>query len=324
MRIPFLFFLLQSFCFAQTTNYALEQNWTALPFKENNSFWIPQNLDLKNNQATAEADVFFIHPTTDVYGFKPSGNTKIDNNRVNRQTDDLSIKYQASVFNVSCKVYAPRYQQAVLHNFFSQNTEKSKKSFDIAYTDIKAAFEYYLKNYNNGRPIIIAGHSQGTMHAARLLKEFFDGKPLQKQLIAAYLIGYPIFSNEFQYLKVANDADSLGGIISYNTFLIGAEGFITDKYKNAIVVNPLNWKTDNIFVDASKHLGGIITNKESIYPKLFGAKCGNGILEIQKPNISGYIPLLKTSYHLYDYALFYMNLRENIAHRTTLFLKLNK
>ena len=50
---------------------------------------------------------------------------------------------------------------------------------------MRAAFIYYLKNHNHGRPIIIASHSQGTWHAGRLLKEFFEGKPLQT--VTAYV-----------------------------------------------------------------------------------------------------------------------------------------
>jgi hypothetical protein len=323
LRLIFLLALLPQFCFAQTVDYVLEENWAALPFKQNATFWTPENSDLVNNQQEARADVFFVHPTTDVFGLKVSGNTKIDNKRVNKQTDRFAMKYQASVFNGSCKIYAPRYRQAALHNFFSKNTQKSRAAFDTAYADVRAAFEFYLKNYNKGRPIIIAGHSQGSMLAARLLKEFFDGKPLQSRLIAAYLIGYPIFANQFQYLKVADHQDSLGGIIAYNTFLMETDNFITD-YQNAIAVNPLNWQTGNIFVDASKHLGAIKKNKENIYKNLFGAKCGAGILEIQKPHISGYPPLMKNNYHLHDYSLFYVNLRENIAHRVNLYLEMRE
>ncbi|QQR96781.1 MAG: DUF3089 domain-containing protein [Sphingobacteriales bacterium] len=321
-RLLFLLFLLQKVAFAQVTDYAQTQNWAALPQVSNNSNWTP-NTSIKNNQSIAKADVFYIHPTTDIYGLKISGNTSLDNDRVNKQTDELCIQYQASVFNAACKVYAPRYQQAVLHNFFARNSDKSKEAFNTAYQDIKAAFEYYLKNYNQGRPIVIAGHSQGSMHAARLLKDFFDGKDLHKQLVAAYLIGYPTFPNQFQYLKVAEHADSLGAIISYNAFLLGTDGSFSDAYKGAMVVNPLSWNTTNEFVDASKNLGGIKKNKNEIFPKLLGAKCGNGILEIQKPNISGYVPLLKNNYHIHDYSLFYMNIRENVEHRVNLFLNKN-
>lgn len=32
---------------------------------------------------------------------------------------------------------------------------------ELAYEDIKCAFEYYMENYNDGRPIVVAGFSQG-------------------------------------------------------------------------------------------------------------------------------------------------------------------
>ena len=118
--------LLYNICLAQTTNYAVEENWATLPFKENLSYWTPKKSTLKNNQTNVQIDVFFIHPTTDIYGLKVSGNTKIDNQRVNKKTDELSIKYQASVFNETCKVYAPRYRQAVLHNFFLEIVTNQK------------------------------------------------------------------------------------------------------------------------------------------------------------------------------------------------------
>jgi hypothetical protein len=183
MRLIYFFLLLTISNLIFATDYAKQENWAALPTMQDNADWTPKGL--QNLQDSAKADVFFIHPTTDVTGFK--GNAAIDDKSINRQTDNFPIKYQASVFNESCKVYAPRYQQAALNNFFSKNSERSQEAFDIAYKDVKAAFEYYLKNYNNGRPIIIAGHSQGSKHAQRLLREFFDGQPLQKQLE----VGFP-------------------------------------------------------------------------------------------------------------------------------------
>ena len=92
----------------------------------------------KNEQATAKADVFFIHPTTDVMALR--GNANLDNKAINRQTDNYTIKYQASVFNGSCKVYAPRYRQAALHNFFTKIIDRAQDAFDTAYSDIKIWF----------------------------------------------------------------------------------------------------------------------------------------------------------------------------------------
>ena len=61
-------------------------------------------------------------------------------------------------------------------------TIHKQKKIDVAYADVKRAFDYYLENYNNGRPIIIAGHSQGSGHGMRILKEYFDDKPHSKKV----------------------------------------------------------------------------------------------------------------------------------------------
>lgn len=302
-------------------DYSNSDNWAALPDRADNADWTPSGL--KDEQANALVDVFFIHPTTDVTGFK--GNASIDNKAINRQTDNFSIKYQASVFNGSCKVYAPRYRQAALHNFFSKNSERSKEAIDLAYEDVKEAFEYYLKNYNHGRPIIIAGHSQGSRHAQRLLQEFFDGTPLQKQLVEAYIIGFPTHENQFQYLKVSQTPDDVGGYVSYCTF--GQDSKIADvvsDYNNAVSVNPLSWTTDKEFVSGKENKGSLSGKNGGIIHTVFGAKNGNGILEIQKPQEGGFVPMVMKNYHIYDYSLFYMNIRENVAGRIKKYLEYNK
>ena len=77
-----------------------------------------------------------------------------------------------------------------LNHFLAHGRVIGKQALDFAYQDVKAAFEYYLKHYNNGRPIIIASHSQGTWHAESLLHDYFENdSTLRKRLVAAYLIG---------------------------------------------------------------------------------------------------------------------------------------
>jgi hypothetical protein len=287
---------------------------------QDNADWTPNGLT--NKQDSAQVDVFFIHPTTDVTGFK--GNANIDNKAINNQTDDFPIKYQASVFNESCKVYAPRYRQAALHNFFTKNNEKSEQAFDVAYQDVKDAFEYYLKNYNNGKPIIIAGHSQGSMHAQRLLREYFDGKPLQNQLVEAYIIGFPTHENQFQDLKISEKADTFGGYISYSTFGMDSKIIsVVPEYNNAVSVNPLNWTTNKEFVSSQENNGSLTRKSNELVKHLFGAKNGNGIVEIQKPG-EGFVPMTMKNYHIYDYSLFYINIRENVALRIKKYFEYNK
>ncbi len=318
-QLIILFFIATTYR-SLATDYSNQQNWAALPTMKDNADWTPNGLT--NKQDSAQVDVFFIHPTTDVTGFK--GNANIDNKAINNQTDDFPIKYQASVFNESCKVYAPRYRQAALHNFFTKNNEKSEQAFDVAYQDVKDAFEYYLKNYNNGKPIIIAGHSQGSMHAQRLLREYFDGKPLQNQLVEAYIIGFPTHENQFQDLKISEKADTFGGYISYSTFGMDSKIIsVVPEYNNAVSVNPLNWTTNKEFVSSQENKGSLTKKSNELVKHLFGAKNGNGIVEIQKPG-EGFVPMTMKNYHIYDYSLFYINIRENVALRIKKYFEYNK
>jgi hypothetical protein len=321
MKIFCLFLTVLYYSQIYGTDYSRTENWAALPTMQDNADWTPKGLS--NHQDSAMVDVFFIHPTTDVTGFK--GNADINSKFINKQTDNFPIKFQASVFNESCKVYAPRYRQAVLNNFFKKDAESAKEAFDTAYQDVKTAFEYYLKNNNNGRPIIIAGHSQGSMHAQRLLQEFFDGKPLQKQLVEAYIIGFPTYETKFQFLKVSERADTFGGYISYSTFGQDSKiATVAPEYNNAVSVNPLSWTTDKLFVAGNSQQGSLSKKSEEIIHTVFGARNANGILEIQKPQEGGFVPMVMKNYHLYDYSLFYLNIRENVALRIKKYFENNK
>jgi hypothetical protein len=138
--------------------------WAAHPWKHDPSDSIPK--PLRNEPRDSSVDVFFLHPTSYTMKLKlKKNNANIDDRYINAKTDYTSILYQASVFNQQCRVFAPRYRQAHLHNFFTKDKEKADKAFDLAYKDLKTAFEFYLQHWNNGRPIIIASHSQGSKMA---------------------------------------------------------------------------------------------------------------------------------------------------------------
>ncbi len=146
--------------------------WAAHPGKWDYSDSIPSFLNDKT--CDTNVDVFFLHPTTYIRDARNANmNADVDDSALNHQTDITTILYQASLFNGNCRVFAPRYRQAHLKAYFQITSEESKKAFDLAYGDLKTAFQYYLDHWNQGRPIIIAAHSQGSMHAVRLLKEFF-------------------------------------------------------------------------------------------------------------------------------------------------------
>jgi len=203
-------------------DYTSLDYWAANPLKHNTSDSVPAPI-LENYHRDSLVDIFFIYPTSYTNMKMPLGwNAPIDNAEINAKIDYSSILYQASVFNEAGRIFAPRYRQANLKAYFpvtKEDTTNAIAAFDLAYRDIKSAFEYYLQHYNNGRPIIIASHSQGTTHAKILLKEFFDGKPLQKKLVAAYIVGIFVQPDLLTNIKACETPNQTGCICSWRNFL---------------------------------------------------------------------------------------------------------
>jgi hypothetical protein len=294
--------------------------WAAHPWKKDLSDSVPSDLK-ENYRHDSLADVFFIHPTSFTDIKNENWNAEIDDATLNTKTDFSSILYQASVFNEKCRVFAPRYRQAHIRSFYLHSTN-SEKAFEIAYADVKAAFELYLKNYNNSRPVIIASHSQGTKHAGRLLKEFFENKPLQNQLVCAYIIGMPVPVDYFTSLKPCTDSAATGCFVSWRTFRKNAKepSFILDEKFRSVVINPLNWTTETTIVSSAFNKGGVLKNFNRVVPHAVSAQIHNNILWSSKPDVPGKIFFIQTNYHVGDINLFYMNIRENVAARINSFL----
>ncbi|MFN4122122.1 MAG: DUF3089 domain-containing protein [Flavobacteriales bacterium] len=299
-------------------DYSRPEHWAALPGKEDMADLIPKKLNIPENQNQAKADVFFIHPTT--YTYAPDGtylwNGSLDDEKLNKRTDESSIKNQASIFNAAGRVYAPRYRQAHIHSFFTSVKEDGQRALDIAYQDVKTAFLFYIENENKGRPFILASHSQGTLHAGRLIKELIENTPLEKKLISAYLVGIPV-PKDYTTLRVCDSPDDINCYVSWNTF---ADGYYPPDYKqrgyeNANCINPLTWNSRETQASRKNNKGGVVWNYKVI-PEINDARVVDGMLWIKKPHIPGRMFYKVKNYHIGDYNLFYVNIRENAIRRT--------
>jgi Protein of unknown function (DUF3089) len=304
-------------------NYADLKYWAAHPDKKDPADRTPVGTDLKDLQNESQVDVFFIHPTTLTYNRgNDVWNGDVNNEKLNQKTDDGAILFQASIFNNVGRVFAPRYRQAHLYSFFTQDTASARVAFAMAYSDIKAAFESFLKNHNQNRPIIIAAHSQGTLHAKWLLKEFFEGKPLQNRLIVAYIVGLPVEKNYFSTIPVCEKPEQTGCFCSWRTFL---KGYEPKQYfplgDNYAVVNPLSWNTDLGLVNESQHKGCVLLGFKPTKANLVDAQIHKGILWIKKPSFRGSFFYRTPNYHVGDYNLFYFNIQEDVKRRVGLFWK---
>jgi hypothetical protein len=296
--------------------------WTASPYKADTSDSIPDFL--KEKVRDTRADVFFIHPTS-FFGEAENAawNADLTDSTVNNQTDSRSILFQATVFNGSCRVFAPRYRQANMKSFYVRTTNSAKQAFNLAYSDVKRAFLYYLENYNGNRPIIIASHSQGTLHAIRLLQEFFDGKPLQKSLVCAYIIGYQIKKDAFKKLPVGDHADQIQCFVSWRSYAKGEipKG-VAAEHGNSVCVNPLTWKISGEPASPELHLG-IMNGFRKIIPHTASAviEPSSKILWVDTEGILDENKVRMKNLHIYDYNLFWLNIRQNIKLRIDAFYK---
>ena len=295
--------------FPAAPDYSLSQNWAALPEMADFADETPLP-NLENRQATASADVFYIHPTT--YRGDDSWNADLTDAKVNKWTDEFPLKHQGSIFNGSCKVYAPRYRQVTFGAFFSNDRQSQLGALALAYDDVKQSFDYYLENYNQGRPIVIASHSQGTLHAIRLIQEYFDGKPLGQQLVTAYLPGWPVMADTFKVLKPCNEPGQTGCYASWNTYLWDFTPELAQRYENAVVTNPLNWKSDGTYASHPCSKGMVLKKYNKVFDNVCDAQAHEGVLWIHKPDVPGAMFLKMQNFHIADYNLFWMDIRENV------------
>ncbi len=290
--------------------------WAAHPHKKDPSDSIPTEIQTKNIDSVA--DVFFIHPTT-YTGTKQNWNADINDAELNAKTDYSSILYQASVFNEHCRVFAPRYRQIHLKAFYTKEAE-ALKAFDMAYADVKNAFEFYLKHHHNNRPVIIAGHSQGALLCNRLMKEFFDGKPLQQKLVAAYIIGWPVAEQYFTNIPACTNQSQTGCFVSWRTYRKGhIPAYIQKENNLAVVTNPLSWTITNEYVSSEKNKGSVLRDFNKIIFNTTDAQVGKGVLWVNRPKFPGSIFFRTRNYHIADVNLYYMNIRENVAQRIASF-----
>ncbi len=299
--------------------------WAAHPWKKDNSDWQP-NIG-KTETLDSSVDVFFLHPTSFIKDARNAAlNADLRDTVVNKQTD-LIMLMQASVFNNCARIFAPRYRQAHLKAYFAPQSMASQKAFDLAYQDLKTAFQYYLDHWNNGRPIIIASHSQGAMHAIRLVKEFFDGKPLQHQLVCAYIVGWQIKKDDFTSVPVCNSPGATGCYVGWRTYQQGETDFVVNFEKgNSVCVNPLSWSTSYAPVPKEFHKGAYAFDSVKYCTQCISAQIDSvhRVLWVQLPEKAGKKYSHFKNLHVGDYNLFYFDIRENAAEKIKSYWKGSK
>ena len=172
-------------------DYSKANSWAAGPYGPGPAATLPQGATPPARNPAV--DVFYVHPTTSKS--REVWNQDIADAAENRWADESTVARQATVFSGCCRVFSPRYRAATARAFTSPAGRDA--AFELAFSDIERAFDWYLGHENHGRPFIIAGHSQGAFHMATLLERRIEGTRLQRQLVAAYIIGINLAEGDF-------------------------------------------------------------------------------------------------------------------------------
>lgn len=280
---------------------------------------------------TAAADVFFICPT--VYGGTDDSYNMPLEDTASKEAFAGATNMEKGIYDEDARFFAPYYRQAGL-NVYELPPEEREAYLSLAYEDIKEAFTYYLEHYNQGRPIVLAGFSQGADMSIRLLKDCFAREEVNDLLVACYAIGWRITEEELEeypHLRFAAGETDTGVIISFNS---EAES-VTDSLMipagtRTLAINPLNWKTDSTPASREENAGACFTDYSGSIvteiPYLTGAYIDpqRGALKVPDVSPQEYPPVLSIFsdgiYHLYDYQFFYRNLQENVGVRIDAYL----
>lgn len=315
----------------QPSVYDAADMWIAKPdMASNPALWQPAMDD--PGQET-KVPVFFIHPTS--YLERTHWNAPLDAPEANWRAR-LFVRGMASAFNATQQIWAPRYRQAAFGAFLTDKKE-AKQAIDLAYGDVLQAFDAFMAEQDQRTPIILAGHSQGALHLTRLLKDRVAGKPLAKRIIAAYAVGWPISVTAdlpALGLPACANAEQPNCILSWQSFAepadydqivkaFEASPSLTGKPRKGtsfVCTNPLTGAAGGK-ADASANLGTLKNNADfsdgELVAKAVPARCdAKGFLLIgDAPDLGPYV-LPGNNYHVYDFSLFWRNIRADAITRT--------
>jgi hypothetical protein len=315
--------------------YGRAEGWFSRPDgrKGDAANWQPPGAEpLPSSASRPGAAIFFIHPTS---SFDPLRWNAGTGDRQAIAQAERFLRLQASAFAPSGRIWAPRYRQAQFGAFLTDKPE-SARAIDLAYGDVATAFEAFLAANPDG-PLILAGHSQGTLHLIRLLAERVGGLDWRPRLVAAYAVGWPISVRHdlpALALPACTAARQTGCILSWQSFAppadtTGLEAHYTAtpaldgasrKASPMLCTNPLTGGAGGAAgSDRNRGLlmgdGGERSTQLSP-PGAIGAHCTPaGILMLDKAPALGPMLLPGNNYHVYDYALFWANVRDDARER---------
>ncbi len=295
---------------------------------------------------TKDVDTFYIFATEFIMGSFAEGAPDYGSLDNEEMIAGMEVEYlgHATAYADSTNVFAPYYRQSGLKyagEVFARDKSLDAALFGTPYDDITASLDYYFEHYNEGRPFIIAGHSQGSALVKLVLMRYFKEHPERyKRMVAAYVIGYAVTKEElaaYPYLKFATGESDAGVIVSWNTEGPGnveANAPTVVLLPNAISINPLNWKLDETYAPASMNLGSLTVNEQTGEPEIsdIGADAKINLARGSVITNAKAVPMPEEAVkiaaeffgpdgrHGEDYTFYYNNIKANVAKRIATYM----
>jgi Protein of unknown function (DUF3089) len=163
-------------------------------------------------------DCFYVYPTVSE---QPGVQA---NKRIDPELRSIAL-YQAARYSKHCRVYVPVYRQLTLRGI-GEGARVTQANRELAYSDVREAWRTYLRRHNDGRGVVLLGHSQGTFMLRELVKREIDRAPrIRRRLISAVLLGGNVTvrkgrgtGGDFRNVKACRSAKQLGCVIHFVTF----------------------------------------------------------------------------------------------------------
>lgn len=309
---------------AETKEEAAEATASAVDYSDQSN-WVYYGIG-----EDKDVDLFLVCPTVDTLDEE---NMSLEN-EVMKKYFEGALNMERGIYEESARMYAPYYRQAAMNSYTQEAAERDRR-LEFGYRDVSDAFAYYLEHENNGRPIILAGFSQGADMCYRLMGEYFGKEEMQEKLVACYAIGWACtdeLMQKYPQIVPAESADDLGVVISFDCEAPEVtETFVNPAGQKAHSINPLNWKTDGTPADKSENLGACFTGYDGKIASEAAQLCGcyideeRGTLKVTDVTPEEYPAKIdifpEGAYHIYDYQFFFRNLQENVGHRVELYME---
>lgn len=203
----------------------------------------------KPAEATEPADVFYVVSTNIMHSYNTDGSESFIAvlNDEEKATLAAEINFiQANMFPEKVNYYAPYYHQltmATLANKDQAYEELSKLTIEST-KEVLDAFNYYMEHFNQGRPFVLAGYSQGAIQVRNLVAQMSEEQ--LSRMVAAYMIGFGIQQEHMANpnFKMAAGATDTGVTVSF-TSLANPEAKYDLLNITDACINPANWRTDS-------------------------------------------------------------------------------